>query len=408
MRRWMLIAVACCLTTGCAEWRTATPAATRKQAHERWDRVRAELKLQLARQHFEGRRFRDAERVATEALSFDPSLAAGYVLLAKAHLEQGEPMSAARAVEAARHGGLDSAELTYMEGVVLEQRGDLDGASAAFARSCALDATNVDYLLAHAESLVAVGRPEEAMTRLDAAEERYDDEASVMLLAAHVATLLGDTRGAIDRYRKALQADGDNRVAARELGLLLASTGRHESATVWLARALNDDEDPDRSLRLPLAESYLQSHRQFEAREVLRPLLRGGSLDPDILATCTKAALALHDFADALELTERGLALVPNDARLTLLRATALWRTAEPHAAERVLLDLRSREPDHVTAICLLAEVMRSTGRRDRAGALFRRALELEPDNLWAKRGLNALKALTRARTRPIEPEATP
>jgi len=394
-RRIIVITMVCCLTGGCAALHTATPSETKAQAHEHWDQVRGELKLQLARQHFAAHRFTDAEKVAMEALSYDPSLTDGYALLAKVALELGKPMTAERTLETARNLKLDSPELTYMWGVVLEQRGETEAACASYQRACEADPTKVDYLMAYAEALVALGRTKEAAAKLDAARGNYDDDTSVELLAAHVDMLLGNTTGAIQSFRKALEGDGDNVVAARELGLLLAREGRYEEATTWLSRALPGDGKPnsaDDSLRLPLAEAYLETHHPYQAKETLRPVLRDELQDRRVFATYAKAALALHDYADALDVTKRGLVFAPHNAQLTLLRATALWRSAETRSAEQLLLGLRTREPDNTTAICLLAEVMRSSGRRDRADALFRRALELEPDNAWARQGLDALQ----------------
>jgi len=72
--------------------------------------------------------FMDAAETLAGAVALAPTQPEVYALLAKAHLEAGKTASAEQAIAAARNVGLTSAELTYLGGVILEQRGELEKA----------------------------------------------------------------------------------------------------------------------------------------------------------------------------------------------------------------------------------------------------------------------------------------
>jgi len=381
-------------STGC---RTVTPAETRQRAHDRWDRVRAEFKLQRAAQQYDARLFGEAERGATEAVALDPTLVGAYVLLARADLELNKPTSAAQVLETAREAGLDSPELTYMHGVVLEQRGQLQEASDAYKAAMESDPRDIDYVIALAESLVALDRAEEAATLLDESVGRFDDDGSILLLAGDVAVLLGDDEGAIRRYRAALEALGESPTATRELGLLLARTGRYEEAITRLTPLLDETghEPIDPTVLIALANAYVETGQPLQARKLLRDELDGASEHIAAYAIFAKAALATGDEAEAKRITAAGLRLSPESDELTLLHATALWRLGENEPAEKCLSDYLERRPEDPTGLCLLAEVNRSMGHPDRAAELFRHALDIDPDNFWALRGLEVIEQVS-------------
>jgi len=392
-----VLAVSVIVSAGC---QTMTPTATKQRAHDRWDRVRAEFKLQRGTQDYDARRFEDAERTAVEAISLDPTMVESYVLLARADLELNKPTSAARAIETARETGLDAPELTYMYGVVLEQRGQLQEAADAYRSAAEADRTKVDYVIAHAESLVALGRARDAQTLLEASVGRFDDDGSIVLLSAHVAALLGDEEGAIRRYRAALELLGNSPTAARELGLLLAHNGRYEEAITRLEPLVDAavDQPADGAVRLALAEAYVEAGQPLQAKQLLQREIAGSSDSAAAYVIFTKAALATGDELEAKHASATGLRIAPQNDELYLLHAMALWRLGEYAPAEQHLRAYVKRRPEDPTGICLLGEVVRSQGRSDQAADLFRRALDIDPDNVWAKRGLKVIEQVSYAK----------
>ncbi len=394
-------AAALCLAiaalTGTSGCKSMTPKENKSRAEGRWNRIRADFKVQLARQHYEAKLFGESERAASEALAFDPSLTAAYVLLAKSHLELGKPTSAQRAIETARRAGLDTPDLTYMQGVVNETQGDLPVAAAYYADACETSPDNVDYVIAYAESVVAMDRPDLAMQRLDSLIGSYDDNGSVLLLSAHIASLMGETDGAIRRYRLALDALGESRMASRELGLLLVTAGRYEEAIETLTTVMDEapDGSDDEVARHALATANLRAGRPMRAMSWLMPESLNESKTAYGYIILAEAALSTNDIAVAVAATTTAVRMSPNDPGLALLHATALWRHRDYNAAKRCLKLHIERYRDDATAHCLLAEVLRSQGATDEARDHFRIASELSDDSAWAARGLEALEGVS-------------
>lgn len=390
-------AVVLCLTvlglTGATGCQIMTPTETKTQAQDRWNHIRADFKMQLARQHYDAKLFHDAQVVATEALAFDPALTPAYVLLAKTYLELGKPASAQRSIEAARRVGLDSSSLTYMQGVVAETMGHTDMAAAYYTYACEDATDNVDYMIAYAESMVALGRPDMALRHLDAAIGRYDDNGSALLLSAHIASLMGDVDGAIRRYRVALDALGESRIASRELGLLLVQSGRYEEAIESLAAIMTRSSNGtgDDVARHALATAYLRMGRPMTAISWLTPESRGEAKAGRGYQILAEAALATNDISTGVAAAERALRDAPDDPGVVWLYAAALWRQGDNEAAEQRLTRYLDRHHDDATAHCLLAEVLRSQGATEDARDHFRRASELSGDSAWAAQGLEAL-----------------
>jgi len=128
----------------------------KQEAQQHWQEVRGRFKYQLARQQYEGGLFSDAVITATEAISLDPKEANAYAVLARANLELGQPAAATAALDAAEQSGLTTSALTYMRGVIFEQRGDLTAALDRYRQARSHDPFEVDYFLAEIE--VQIGR----------------------------------------------------------------------------------------------------------------------------------------------------------------------------------------------------------------------------------------------------------
>ncbi|MCO6439324.1 MAG: tetratricopeptide repeat protein [Phycisphaerae bacterium] len=363
------------------------------KAEERWDRVRGRIQLQLAEKQFDGGRFADAERTATESLALDPSHVATYVLLARAQLELGRLVSAERTVSIAENAGLASPALSYTRGVILEQRGDIKEALPHYESAAQMEPHNEEYLIAWAECLVAVGQEREALDALDSAIDKLDDRTAVGSLAAQIALLLGDRDGALDRYRRAGISVKDDALLAENFGLLLARAGRCAEAIPYLTQAL--DAGPKESLqssaRRGLAACYLELKDPARAKEVLEDQVRGEPSDTAAQLLLAKAALATNDMVTALEAVTTAERYDGHRPEVRFVRAVVRWKRGENDSAARLLKDLAVERPEDVDVRCLLGEVLIKLGDTDAARRQFEQALELDPRCVWAADALHSL-----------------
>lgn len=378
------------LTTGC---NTVNHTDAKVQAHQRWNQVRGQVKLQLGKQQYESGLVEDASLTLRESIALDPTRPTAYALLTKAYLEQGKAASAQHVLDAAGGAGLASAELTYLKGVILEKRGQLEVAVAAYANARQLDPGNVDYLVAHAECLVSLDRPEEAIRLLNENADRIDDDATVSALAAHLAAMLGDTELACQRYGQALAAYGSSRLLAEELGRLLVGQQRYEEALAILTPVLDaqNGEDTSGVVRRAVATCHLALGNSASAKRILDPYTRSHPEDTAAQLMLAKAALACDDMMTALRAIHHVQQREPDRPELWLVRAAVNWKRGKLILAASDLYDVLQNDPNDVDAHCLLAEVMRARDQADAARTHFERALELDPTSTWATRGLELL-----------------
>jgi Tfp pilus assembly protein PilF len=353
--------------------------------------------VQLARQQFDRGQFADVVRTIEEAIALDPSCADAYTLLAKSNLELAKPATAEQAVLAAWQAGLDTPDLHYLAGVILEQRDQLEPALSQYEKAREMNDANADYFIAQVECLVALGRAAEALKLVDENADRFDDQASVAILGARIAAMLGDTDDAIRRYQHPSVVLTDSPLAAQELGLLLAHAGRCTEAVRTLRPMVDDSVNSTAdtgAIRRGLAACYLTLDEPALARAVLADYAREHSDDVASQVLLARSAIAAGDFLTALRAIDLARQRAPNDHDIGLLLATTLWRRGDARSAESVLIDLLADDPYDVDAWCLLGEVLQSTDRAEEAREVFERALAIEPDSRWAAQAKRSAERL--------------
>lgn len=360
---------------------------------QRWDHMRGSIKLRQAEQHFEGRRFEEALRQAGEAIGFDPTKAAGYAILTRAHLELGRPSSAQRVLETAAAAKVESAELHYLRGVLHEYRDESADALREFESARRIDPSNLAYVLAESESLAMNGRAVEALNLLDANRHRVDDDGSAEVLAAHLALRLGDRDEALNRFRSQMRFAGDSRVLTANLGHLLATAGRCREAVALLAPLTDDARAAgEGSILRDVAACHLSMGDAAGARAILADYARAHPQDVAAQLLAAKAALAAGDVMTALQASDAAQRHAADDPEVRFVRAAVLWTRGQLPAAAGELYDLLQNDPDDLEAHCLLAEVLRGERKFHAARDHFQTALDINPECAWAKEGLRALR----------------
>jgi Tfp pilus assembly protein PilF len=227
--------------------------------------------------------------------------------------------------------------------------------------------------------------------------DRFDDQASVAILGARIAAMLGDTDDAIRRYQHPSVVLTDSPLAAQELGLLLTHAGRCTDALRTLRPLVDDSADSTAdtgAIRRGLATCYLTLDEPALARAVLADYAREHPNDTTAQVLLAKAAIPAGDFLTALRAIDLARQRTPNDHDIGLLLATTHWRRGDARSAEFVLNDLLADDPYDVDAWCLLGEVLQTADRTEEAREAFERALGIEPDSRWASQAKRSAERL--------------
>jgi len=319
------------VVSGCAHF---THQQHRDQAQQNWDQVRAKIKLQLATQRYETGHPEDAARLAAEAVTLDPGCGDGYTLLIRSNMESGDLSAAQRALCAARQAGFNSTLLTYLEGVLHEQRGEFVQAMGCYRQAGAMNSEELDYLVAEVECTVAAGDPEAALRLIRENRRRLDRDGTLATLGAGIAEMLGDTLTAERMYRAAIR-DSGSRSLSLDYGLMLVRHDRCAEARVVLEPLLAGGGGTlgEGALRRSLARCHLALGNPSAAAGVLQDYARTHRDDQAAQLLVAAAALMLDDHHTASRSANAVLDQNPRDRDALLVLATVRNRRDRDAAA---------------------------------------------------------------------------
>lgn len=391
---------------GCAPFKSKlladhTAPQRKEKAQQQWDSVRADVKLQLAKQHLAVGRLDEAEKTLDQAVATAPSDPQAFLLLTRLRLEQGRLAEAREAVSAAlalsaKVVAADppvrdaDPEVFYFAGVVAQRYNDLERAAELYASAARRAPNVVAYVLAYAETLAALDRPMDALELLERRMNDFDTSAPMRLLGARVCRNLGLRGPAAAHAREAVRLDPQPTVAA-EAGQILVWAERFSDAVGVLAPLLVDAgprqggpsaaadisavqtirpiPPGEESLRRSLAAAYFRLGRPDQAMASLAPALCGDFAAPATSALYARAAIAAGDLSAAARALDRSRERGPE---LLLLAAYVAFQSGDfTSASEKVDLAIAHENPatkprgDEATK--LLSHEGRTAAQDDRA-----------------------------------------
>ena len=173
------------LLIGCAG-PTKAGREARANAHNRMDVVNANLAAQQARQQFEVGQLDSAIETIDAAI-------ARFETNSKYHLLRGRILLEQHRLDAAYNALTRSAELVpelaepyYFLGVLHQRWSEDEAALSSYKKAMECNPTHPQYLLAAAESLVALNQPDEAIALLQNAGKEFKHHPSIPALLGHI------------------------------------------------------------------------------------------------------------------------------------------------------------------------------------------------------------------------------
>ncbi len=377
------------ISLGAAGCQHSTMKQHKIKAEQQWKQVRGRVQFQLAEQQFDNGYFLEATRTATESLALDPKDQTTYALLAKAYLELGKLASAEKTINTAKLADIHSPELIYLRGVILEQRNQLTKACELFEKARQAQPEQADFLMATAECLVSIDKADQALALLQEAKAQIDDSPAVCVLTARIADLLGDTDRAIRQYRACNVKATENPIVAASLGRLLVQASRYEEAITTLTPLLDTDGATGDVLR-NLAYCHLATGQPASAKGTLATYVKKTPTDVQAQLLFTQASLETNDMMNALQALDRAMSHDPTNKQVRFLLATVQWQRKRYHQATDILSAFLNDYPEDVEAHCLMGELHAALSNPVQANQHFQTALQLDPNNTWARRHLGS------------------
>lgn len=386
------------LALGCHEPFNRTQA---KQAEDNWARLRAQFKLGLARQQFEEGHIGDAITTLQEAIGMNPEDSIYHRLLAKCHLERASVSSARSAAEEAIRLGDSSADLSYTLGLIAERRSKGEQAFRHFERAVRTQPGSADYLAAAAESLVALGRVQEARAFLD--EQPWNEEGNerLLVLRARIYLLLGAPAKAAKDFEAAEHCLVDDPWAAEEFGLVLVRLNRFGKAMSVLlplmeVQAAGPESALGRRERSPavlraLAICHNNLGAPDRAKSLLQEHLQSEPDDGRAWWILAESLIRIGDWGGVRRCIDRGELAAPQVLDWKLLRAYMAWNCGDLDTTAMCLESIVAERPEDAMAHCFLGQVYERSSDFQRARDHYELAHQADPDFEWAYDGLCGL-----------------
>ncbi|KAJ3371737.1 TOM (translocase of outer membrane) complex component [Allomyces arbusculus] len=186
--------------------------------------------------------FRPAPCPALEGKTPEPDTPEFYLAAALAHIKAKEYELAdeaiTKAVSLVTEENLVAAHVYNLQGTFLFLKGQVEEASAAFERSLALDATNVNTLIKMSNILMERGEVDQTLQMFERALQVNDQDPDIYYHRGQVKFLSNDFGGCILDYQKSLDLDPTFPAAYIQLGVSQYKLGSIQTAMGTFKKAM--------------------------------------------------------------------------------------------------------------------------------------------------------------------------
>jgi len=330
----------------------------RHDARDRFDRANSQVVYDQALQAFHAGQFEQALAHIDKAISRFPKEGSYPLLRGRILLEMKRVDLARESFTKAIELSPEAAEPHYYLGIVLQRWNELDKAAAEYAKAAEIAPSQLQYVAAECETLVAAGRVDDAERRLDAVSKSFEFSPVLDRVRADIAGQRGDLAGRA-RWLAAARLRTDPAKASALTEEIAANEFELGHWAECIA-ALDDEAMKEAASRADLvrlrARCLLMLDRPREARDLMLALRNQTDADGRNATILGMAAMRL---GDTNRMTEAGHALTqsrPGSADGWLLLGVAALERGDRTEATRLLREAAAREPSRDLPRRLLAQ----------------------------------------------------
>lgn len=379
--RLLSIALSTMVLAGC----NAVPKSgieARTRAHERMNQVTAAMSRTQALNAFETGQLDKARQLVTAGIERHTEDPQSWALLGRILMEQLRLDEAVRALNQAVELDSRHAESHYFLGVIHERWSKDSEAAGYYTAAHRADPAKPQYLMAAAESTLAMGDVPAARALIEERLARFEHHAAMQHLLAHIALLENDADTAAERCEEARLLAPEDESIARDLCRMRFRAGDWpgciNAVEDWHARFKTADAALDQ-LR---ARSLVLVRRHNEARSVYQTLCEA---DPESDALWRERGLLAWEQGDWDSVQACGVAienLRPGTYEATLFQALYARSEGDLALARKLLESLVKADPDRPEGWALLAPLRAAAG--DATGAAKARDIAVKCDRARA------------------------
>ncbi len=364
--------------TGCSgSQKQETP---RDKLHTQWNNARGGVLYGLAKQQFEGGNLTDARKSLDEAIRLQPENVSLRILSARVLIEQGKLDNAVRELENVRAIDPANAEADYLMGVIQQRWQKPETALKWYVQATDKKPNELAYVMARAETLVVLGREDEALGYIQERLTFFESAAPIRDLAGQLLLWSGKATEAAAILREASMLMPEDEQIREHLALALYRAGQYPEAITVLEKLMRIERCAKRvDLRLALGESLLKTARPDDARAIFQELAQEQPVHAHFWVSLAKAGLACDDTERADLSIRKAIALDSANTECWLLMGYLRVRQNRMDEALAAFQKALTIDPSESVALCMQGYVLEKQGKSRQALDSYAKALQIRP-----------------------------
>lgn len=353
----------------------------RSAARERLDAINARLSFDQASQAFSVGDLEKAEREIAMAIRRYPDEPEFHLLLGRIHLESHRLETAIQAFETAIEKDAEFADAHYFAGIVHQRWSKYEEAYESYTKAAEYDPTNVQYLLAAAESKIALGEYDSAEAMIVEKLDYFEHNAALRHLLGQIALLKDDTSGAARLLGEARLLNPENESLLEELAWTQFAAGDFRGCLESVKQLQHKSVVKRADLLHMEARCLVFLERGLEARNLFNELTRLAPNDPEIWIEFGALAWELGDQRRVAQCSARAIALAPNRFEGYILKSLYeqhAGRTGESLSLLKTAVELAD---DSTLPLLMYGRSLEQAGESREALVAYSRVLQQDPAN---------------------------
>ena len=368
------------LATGCApQTKKPTP---QQSANVQWNGARSTVMISLAKDQYDAGQLDKARQTINQAMKLSPESANARILSAKIAIEQQQLEVAEKELRLAREFDPKNAEADYLGGVVYQRWQKPDLAYECYSHASDKAPTELAYLLARAEMLVAMERGPEALKLLLDRVVYFEHSSAIRDAVGQLLIQQKKFPEAVAMIREATVLTPDDMTVREHLGMAMFYAGQYDQAILVLSRLVTQEKFAGRpELHAALGECYDQTGQFREGRASFEQATKLDPSSAGLWLGLGKAAMQLDDYRRAELSLKKAMAIDPSSTEANLLLGYLRFRQNRlPEAL--VAFKQVSNAPDaDPVSLCMTGLVLQKLGHADDAVQYYAKALKRNPND---------------------------
>ena len=353
----------------------------RDNARARVDTFNSQLAYDQAIQAFRTGQFKKAMRQIDGALKLTPDVPEFYILMGRVFMETHLLEQANDAFTKAIELNPNSADAHYYQGIVYQRWSNDQSAYEYYARAHELDNSTVQFVLAAAESLIALSKFDEAQLFIESKMDYFEHNASMRQLLGQIALLMGNAADAAQIFAEARLLNPDDEMLLEELAhaqYVAGLYGKCYDSVKQFQRMKNGLTLESKQLE---ARCLVALGRTTEARNLYLELTRSDPSNTELWIEFGSLAWEIGDYRKTALCSVRIVALAPHRYEGYMLKGIYEREKGNLNQAASLLRQSAALSSDVALPHMVLGRTLEENGDVKGALGAYADALRAEPDN---------------------------